>query len=85
MSTNGNLYVTEAFSGQVSKIIPGSKITRVDVSQVASFGVAYIGNGSVQPEYQGVRLPNGIAINNTNNNLFVADSGNGLIREGSGL
>lgn len=77
---NGNLFVTEAFSNFVSKITLDGKVTRVDISDVSSYGSGQTFWGG----YYGKPLPNGIAYSNYLGDIFVADFGNGLIRQGSG-
>jgi serine/threonine-protein kinase len=82
ISASGNLYVTESYSNNVSKITPGGKVNSIDVSQVASYGIPYqpisfLANPSVL-------LPNGIAFDNKLGVVFIVDYGNGLIRQGSG-
>jgi sugar lactone lactonase YvrE len=85
IGTNGYLYITEAISGQVSKITTTAQVTRLNMTDVAPFGAPYVIDRGpfTPPDNASMRYPNGISFISKNNSLYVADYGNGYIKEGS--
>jgi sugar lactone lactonase YvrE len=78
---NGNLFVTEAHSHNASKITPDGKATAIDLSGFAYPYTLYNWPAGFAPP---ITLPNGVAFDNTNGNIFILDYGTGILMEGSG-
>jgi len=70
---DGTLYMTDTYGGTVSKITPTGVMTLFA-------GIWGTGNQDGQGRYSSFFDPRGIAMDD-NGNLYVADSGNGLIRK----
>ncbi|MFB9845378.1 NHL domain-containing protein [Mucilaginibacter ginsenosidivorans] len=89
IGTNGNLYVTETFGGHVSKITPEGKVTGISGFDIAAYTKGYdilgYNNKFGPPRPLSVVRPNGIAVNTASYTIYIADSGNNLIAQASGL
>ncbi|HTI59385.1 SBBP repeat-containing protein [Mucilaginibacter sp.] len=89
MGTNGNLYVTEAFGGHVSKITPEGNVTGISGFDIAAYTKGYniveYNRNVGTPGPLSVVRPNGVAVNTASYTVYIADSGNNLIAQASGL
>jgi len=86
MDMDGYIYVTEAFSGQISKITPNAQVTRLShLNGFPDFEIPFLPthNNHDLAYASTISIPNGITYNSSRNDLFVADHGHGYIHEGS--
>jgi Abnormal spindle-like microcephaly-assoc'd, ASPM-SPD-2-Hydin/FG-GAP-like repeat len=79
LDTVGNLYIADAFSNLVRQVSAGSGIITVFAGGGSDFGTDGLGDGGPATSAR-LSVPMDIALD-SNGNLYIADTGNDLVRE----
>jgi sugar lactone lactonase YvrE len=75
---SGNVYVADSYNNLIRKITPGGLVSTL--AGGGGFGFNYSGNTNGQGIAASFTNPTGVAVD-ANGNVYVADSGNNLIRK----